>query len=54
MDTLVDVLVEEDDREVTQVAKIVGLSKTMYSVTFLCPHHIGFYRYYKEPTDIDS
>lgn len=54
MDTLVDVLVDDDGEEVTQLAKIVGEAKKTYQVKFLCLHHSGLYRYDKEPTEIDK
>ena len=54
MNTLVDVLVEEDDEEVIQLAKIVNESEKTYHIRFLTPCASGLYQYDKEPTEIDK
>ena len=54
MNTLVDVLIEEDGTEVDQLAKIVGETKKTYQVRFMNPHKSGVYRYDKEVTEIDK
>lgn len=54
MNTLVDVLVEEDGSEVIQVAKIVSETKKKYHIKFLSPHTSGLYRYDKDPIEIDK
>ena len=54
MNTLVDVLVEEDGEEVTQLAKIVNESEKTYHIRFLTPRPTGLYKYDKEPMEIDK
>ena len=54
MDTLIDVLVDEDGNEITILAKIVGESKKTYRVKFLNERSNGLYKYDKEPTEIDK
>lgn len=54
MDTLIDVLVDEDGKEVHQVAKIVRETKKTYHVKFMSPHKSGLYRYDNELTEIEK
>ena len=54
MDTLIDVLVDDDGNDIALVAKIVGESNTSYHVKFLCERSNGLYKYDKEPTEIEK
>ena len=54
MNTLVDVLVEEEEEEVTQLAKIVDETKKTYHLRFLTPGVTGLYKYDKEPVEVDK
>ena len=53
MDTLVDVLVDDDDGESIQLAKVVSVAETTYSVCFLGLRESGFYQYDDTPVEID-
>ena len=54
MNTLVDVLVEEEDEEVTQLAKIVAETEKTYHLKFLTPRVTGLYKYDNEPIEVDK
>jgi len=56
MNTLVDVLVEDDDNgeEDTQLAKIVGETEKTYHLKFLTLRKSGLYKYDTDPIEIDK
>ena len=54
MNTLVDVLVEEDDEEIVQLAKIVNESEKTYHIRFLTPRASGLYGYDNDVVEIDK
>lgn len=55
MNTLIDVLVsDDDDNEITLLAKIIDETETTYKVRYLVESRTGLYRYEKTINEIDK